>query len=330
MRNKIPLLLCDFYKVCHSSQYPAGLTKMVSYYTPRMNRIPKATCRVTMFGLQGYIKEYLIDTFNEYFFNKTKEEVVSDYRRVLNNTIGDIDYKKVEKLHDLGYLPLEIAAVPEGMRTAIGVPQIQITNTHPDFVWLVNTIGTSLSCTMWHTQISAEVGVLYRKIVEDYAKKTCDDSIDVHRLIGDFSMRGQHSVESAMKSSAAWCLNFYNTATVPAIMYLEDYYNCDCSKEPVAYGAISTEHSVMCSNYAVDGDEITHIKRLLTEIYPNSSFSMVSDSYDYWNFVTELLPQCKKEIMEHNGCILIRGDSRDPVEVVAGKLFYKINTEEDF
>jgi nicotinamide phosphoribosyltransferase len=144
-------------------------------------------------------------------------------------------------------------------------------------------------------------------------------------LLGDFSMRGQQSAESAIKSSAAWCLSFYNTATVPAIMWLEDNYNCDSGKDEVAYGAVSTEHSVMCSNYAVDGDEITHIKRLLTEIYPEISFSMVSDSYDYWNLVTKILPRCKKEIMEHKGCLAIRGDSGDPVEVIAGKRFYPID-----
>lgn len=131
-------------------------------------------------------------------------------------------------------------------------------------------------------------------------------------------MRGQHSVESAIKSSAGWCLSFLNTATVPAILWLEDNYNCDCEKEDVAYGAISTEHSVMCSNFAIDGDEETQIRRLLTKIYPYNNFSMVSDSYDYWNLVTNTLPKLKKEIMEHDGCISIRGDSGDPVEIIAG------------
>ena len=34
-----PLLCLDFYKTCHAEQYPKGLTKMVSYYTPRMSRL---------------------------------------------------------------------------------------------------------------------------------------------------------------------------------------------------------------------------------------------------------------------------------------------------
>jgi nicotinamide phosphoribosyltransferase len=172
---------------------------------------------------------------------------------------------------------------------------------------------------MWHTQVAAEVGRRYRKIVDKWVERTCDSTVNPRKMIGDFSMRGQHSVESATKASAAWLLSFDNTATVPAIMWLEDNYNCDCTKETVGFGAISTEHSVMCSNYAVDGDEITHIKRLLTEVYPQFNFSMVSDSYDYWRLVTELLPQCKKEIMERQGTLLIRGDSGNPVEILAGK-----------
>lgn len=326
-----PLLMIDFYKSTHHEQYPAGLTKMVSYYTPRMSRL-KDTDKITMFGLQAFIKEYLIDGFNTYFFNRPEDEVVAEYERVLNATLGKgaFESQKIRELHQLGYLPLEISAVPEGMRTAIGVPQIEITNTHPNFVWLVNTIETLLSCTMWHTQVSAEVGYRYRKIVQKYKNLTCNDDIQVSRLLGDFSMRGQQSAESAIKSSAAWCLSFSNTATVPAILWLEDNYDCDCTKESVAFSAISTEHSVMCSNFAVDGDEITQIKRLLTEIYPNHSFSMVSDSYDYWNLVNNILPQCKEEIMNHNGCISIRGDSGDPVEIIAGKDIIKIENEDEF
>ena len=322
MNNYNPLLLIDFYKACHAEQYPQGLTRMVSYYTPRMSRLADVD-KVCMFGLQYFIKEYLIKDFNENFFNRPKDEIMKEYTRIMNHTLGQGAYgsEKIAALHDLGYLPLEIRAVPEGMRTKIGVPQIEISNTHPNFVWLVNTIETALSATMWHFQVSAEVGVRYWKIVEKYWKMTCDDSVNPRRLLGDFSLRGQQSLESGIKSSMGWLLSFYNTATVPAIIAMENYYNANVEYDTVGYGAISTEHSVMCSNTAVDGDEITNIKRLLTEIYPNHSFSMVSDSYDYWRLVKELLPQCKEEIMNHNGRILIRGDSGDPVEVVTKTVF---------
>jgi nicotinic acid phosphoribosyltransferase len=327
-----PLLLIDFYKACHAEQYPEGLTRMVSYYTPRMSRLSDID-EVTMFGLQGFIREYLIEGFNDNFFNRPEEEVMAEYERIMTYTLGKdaCDVEKIRKLHKLGYLPIGIAAIPEGMRTKVGVPQIEIWNSHPDFVWVVNTIETMLSCSMWHTQVAAEVGRRYRKVVDKWVERTCDSTVNPRKMIGDFSMRGQHSVESAIKASAAWLLSFDNTATVPAIMWLENNYNCDCTKETVGFGAISTEHSVMCSNYAVDGDEITQIKRLLTEIYPNHSFSMVSDSYDYWRLVTELLPQCKDEILAHNGTLSIRGDSGNPVEILAGKdiMWYQPYDEEE-
>ena len=318
--NYNPLLIIDFYKAVHSEQYPKDITMIYSPYTPRMTRL-NDTDHVIYFGGQMFAKHYLIDTFNKYFFNRPEEEVVEEYNRVLTYTLGPNSYnsEKVRKLHKLGYLPIAMFTVPEGTRTKIGVPQSVFVNTHPDFAWLTNTLETAYSSFMWHIQISAEVGYRYRQIVQKYKDLTCDKDVRVARLLGDFSMRGQHSPESAMKSSMGWLLSFLNTATVPAIMGMEDFYNCDITKEEVGFGAISTEHSVMCSNFAVDGDEITHIKRLLTEIYPNSSFSMVSDSYDYWNLVTNILPQCKKEIEEHKGYLAIRGDSGDPVETIAGK-----------
>lgn len=317
-----PLLCLDFYKTAHAEQYPQGLTKMVSYYTPRMTRLDGID-KVPMFGLQAFINEYLINAFNDNFFSRPFDEVEAEYMRVLGATIGTrgVGHERLKSLHDLGYLPLQIRAVPEGARTDIKVPQIEITNTQPQFVWLVNSIETMLSCTMWHTQISAEVGYLYRQIVNKYAELTCDDTVCRAKLLGDFSMRGQESVESATKSSAAFCLSFLNTATVPAILWLEENYACRADEGPVAYGALSTEHSVMCSNYAIDGDEETHVRRLLTETYPDSNFSMVSDSYDYWNLVDNILPKLKDEIMQHNGCLAIRGDSGDPVEVVTKTVF---------
>lgn len=312
-----PLLLKDFYKACHAEQYNPKLTRMVSYFTPRMSRL-EGQNKLIMFGLQAFIKEYLIEYFNEYFFGRPKNEVLGEYSRVMNHTLGDgaYDLNKIGDLYDLGYLPLEIRAIQEGSRVNIKVPMLEISNTNPKFTWLVNAIETLMSCTLWHTMVSANVGYNYRNIVNKYYDISVDDNIPRARALGDFSMRGQESVESAIKSSAAFCLSFLNTATVPAILWLEHYYNCDCTTEPVAFGAISTEHSVMCSNFAMDGDEISLIRRLLTEIYPNHSFSMVSDSYDYWNLVDNILPQLKDEIMAHNGCIAIRGDSGDPVQIV--------------
>ncbi len=72
MNNYNPLLLIDFYKATHHEQYPKGLTKMVSYYTPRMSRLDDVD-HIAFFGLQAFIKEYLIEGFQRNFFDRPLE-----------------------------------------------------------------------------------------------------------------------------------------------------------------------------------------------------------------------------------------------------------------
>lgn len=320
--NINPMLLIDFYKAVHAEMLPKKMTKSVSYFTPRMSRV-NMWDNVVHFGLQGFCKKYLIEYFNDNFFNRPFDEVIAEYKRIMDATLGEAAYKidKIEKLHKLGCLPIEIISLPEGTKVPMHCPMFGITNTHEDFAWLPQSLESLISAESWHPMLAATVGATYRDIVNHYYNLTCDDNVSRARALGAFDFRGEECTESAIKAGAGWCLSFLNTATVPTIPYLEEYYNCDCTKEPVAFGSPSTEHSVMCSNFAVDGDEITLLRRLLTEIYPNTSFSAVLDSYDYWNVIENILPQLKKEILEHNGCMLMRGDSGDCVDVVTRTVF---------
>lgn len=319
IQNKInPMLLIDFYKAVHAEMLPKGMTKSVSYYTPRMSRV-KRWDKMVFFGLQAFIKTYLIDYFNQYFFEAPEEVVIADYERIMDNSMGKGTYgiQKIKNLHQLGYLPIEIRALKEGSRVNMHVPVFAITNTHPNFAWLPQALESLISAETWHPILAATVGATYRDIVHKYWDMTCDENAPHESAaLGAFDFRGEECTESAIKAGGGWCLSFVNTATVPTIPWLEIMYDCDCTKEVVGKGSPSTEHAVMCSNYAVDGDEETFLRRLLTEIYPNTSFSCVLDSYDYWNVVNNILPKLKPEIMNHNGCLLVRGDSGDCVDVV--------------
>lgn len=317
-----PMLLIDYYKATHAEMLPKGITKSVSYFTPRMSRVEQWD-KVVMFSLQAFIKKYLIEYFDEEFFSKPLEQVIEEYTRILDATLGKGTYgiEKIKKLHEYGCLPIEIVALPEGTRVPMHVPMFGITNTHPDFAWLPQALESLISAEMWHPMLAATVGYTYRQIVNKYYDLTCDDDVCRAKALGAFDFRGEECTDSAIKAGAGWCLSFLNTATVPTIPYLEKMYYCDCTREPVGFGSPSTEHAVMCSNYAVDGDEITLLRRLLTEIYPHTSFSAVLDSYDYWNIIDNILPQLKTEIMNHNGCLLVRGDSGDCVEVVTQTVF---------
>lgn len=330
------LLLKDFYKAVHSEMIPKNLIKSVSYFTPRSSRI-KIWDQVVNFGLQAFCKTYLIDYFNKNFFERPKKEVVKEYRKYMEDTlgVGVCDFTKIEKLHDLGYLPIEVVALPEGMLVDIHVPMFGITNTHPDFAWLGQALESLISAELWYPMVCATVGHTYRQIVDKWYSKTCDDNVPRRRALGNFDFRGDQGLDAALKAGSAWCLSFVNTATVPVIPYLEKNYNCNSSIEEVGFGAVSTEHFVMCSNSAIDTlnnpdyeyadidpyRERIFLKKLLTELYPNTSFSCVCDSYDYWNVVENILPTLKDEILNHNGCLLVRGDSGDCVKVVTETVF---------
>lgn len=314
--DTLAILLSDTYKQVHHNMFPRGLTKLVSYWTPRRSML-KEQDHMVFFGLQAFIKEYLITYFKRDFFKLSTDEVQELYTISMDIQLGEGNYdiSPILKLHELGYLPIQIRALPEGTLVPMGIPCIEITNTHPDFAWVVQWIECILQVELWKPCAHATIGHMYRELANDYYKMTCDDFLRPEMACSDFGMRGMSCMEEAVRCSSAWLLSFDKTSTIPAIDYIDTYYDACCWTEKIGIGAVSTEHSVMASNYAVDGDEITFVKRLLTELYPNASFSMVSDTYDYWNMIDNILPACKKEIMQHNGKLLVRPDSGDIVEI---------------
>jgi nicotinamide phosphoribosyltransferase len=312
------MLYSDSYKQCHPLMYPDNQEILVSYLTPRkaMNEhFPK----MVVFGIQPFLKD-LKKGFGD-FFDTDLEVVMSDYDRYIGAHLGldNVARDRIIELHNLGYLPLEIRAMPEGTVVNMGVPIVEMTNTHPRFAWLVQWVECLLQTEVWPMCAYATVGWEYHKVAKKYYDMTAPEA-NPFMAMADFGFRGMSCLEDATRCSASWLLSFDKTSTIPALPYLDDYYHANCAKNKIGLGAVSTEHSVMAANYAIDGDEITFVKRMLTEIYPNTSFSMVSDTYDYWNMVNNIIPACKEEILAHNGKLLIRPDSGDMVEITIGTI----------
>ena len=315
------ILKTDFYKVTHMQQYNTGITHFTSYLTPRGSRF-KTIDKMVVFGIANFVNEILYKDFNENFFGKHWLDIYEDLIEVLHDglhyslpIIKETELK-IKKLHELGYLPIELNGLPEGTLCPMGVPAIEIRSTHPDFAWVAQSIESILSCEFWHPAISATMALEYKKIAKAAYDKTVDDDISHMTAMCDFSMRGQESYDSAVASGAAFLTSFYNCSTIESRRYIRENYN-DAKPERVN-GLTSTEHSVMCSDYAICGDERETFKRLLTEVYPNTSFAAVSDSYDFWNVVTNILPSLREEIEAHNGFIGIRHDSDEPVHALCG------------
>jgi nicotinamide phosphoribosyltransferase len=314
-----PLAFADFYKTDHKSQYPKVTEIVYSNLTPRGSRI-EGIDYIVVFGIQGFIKRYIIEEFNNGFFALPKAEVVAKYKRRIDNALGKgaVTLEHIEALHDLGYLPIEIKALPEGTRCPMRVPCLTISNTHKSFAWITNYLETLMSAELWHPMTTATIASAYRTLLDSYAKKTSDIPEFVDWQAHDFSMRGLEGIDAACKSGAAHLLSFTGTDTIPAIDYLEKYYHANSDTELIGGSVPATEHSVMCMG-GKDG-ELNTFKRLLTETYPSGIVSVVSDSWDFWKVVTEYLPQLKNIIMERKGKLVIRPDSspKTPVEIICG------------
>ena len=329
MNNTPITLLADFYKLSHRKQYPQETTKVYSTLTPRSNKYAPYSDEIVWFGLQYFIKEYLIDRFNKDFFSKPKDEVISEYSRLVEFSLGKqyAETKHIEELHDLGYLPIKISTLPEGSLVSMRVPVMTIENTHDNFFWLTNFLETILSTSIWLPTTSATLAYSYRKVLNDYAIKTTGSTSGVEFQGHDFSMRGMSSEQSATVSGAGHLLSFKGTDTIPSILFLEKYYNGNIEKSLIGASIPATEHSVMCSyGQENEKDLLTH---LLTEVYPTGLFSAVCDTWDFWKLVSEYLPELKETIMSRNGKLVIRPDSGNPVDIICGTVLTGGKTPEE-
>jgi nicotinamide phosphoribosyltransferase len=319
-----PMLLTDFYKLGHRLQYPEGTEKIYSTFTPRGSRV-EGVDEVVFFGLQGFMKEYLIEYFNDNFFNKSKDEIVADFKRTVKFTLGDncADSTHIEELHDLGYLPIKISAVPEGTKVPLRVPMFTIENTMPKFFWVTNFLETFMSACMWKPTTSATITDLYKNICVEWGTKTADDLGYIQFQCHNFSMRGLSGFDDLLTNGMAHLTSFVGTDTIPAIVYAEKYYNANIEKELVGCSIPATEHSVQCTY----GDDKKYFSDMINKVYPSGLVSIVSDGYDYWKMLTEVLVELKDDIMSREGKVVIRPDSGDPVEIICGINIDKENSK---
>ena len=316
-----PLNAIDFYKAGHHRQYPLGTELVYSNFTARsgkLRNLPQdADDGVVFFGLQYFILSFLDEIFNENFFERGKDFAVQDYKEMLDTCLGgDHDVSHIEALYDLGYLPIEIRAIPEGTLVPYRIPLMTIHNTKPEFFWLTNYLESVMSCMLWKSCTSATIARYYRQQLEKYAKETCDDMSLVPFQAHDFSFRGMSGMEDAAMSGAAHLTAFSGTDTVLAIDLIKQYYTVDDTPSFIGGSVPATEHSVMCMG--TQDSEFETFKRLITETYPSGIVSIVSDTWDLWKVLTDYMPRLKKEILARDGKVVIRPDSGDPVKIVCG------------
>jgi len=319
-----PLHAVDFYKTNRIKFHEEGTELLYENFTPRSTKyLPKVDGiddKIVVFGLQYMIKYFLIDLWNAEFFSKPKDAVIKKYKRRMDTSLGKniVDTKHIEDLHDLGYLPILIKAIPEGECINAGVPFLTIRETKKGYFWLVNYIEDAVSNLVWSASTSATLARRYKLISVKHARKTCDDTSFVNYSLHDFQLRGNRSMQDACMSGAGHLLSLTGTDNIPAIDFLEDYYNADSEKEYIGGGVIANEHACVCAGKKEN--EFQNYQKWITETFPEGILSLVSDTWNLWQVITDYLPRLKDSIIHRNGKVVIRPDSspKTPLEIICG------------
>lgn len=343
--------MVDVYKIGHADMYTKGTNFLYSNLTPRSDKYFRAGTAVSklydgkmvVFGTQGALME-IVEDWNDSFFSKPKAEVIRRYRRRVNGILGEgkVSTQRMEELHDLGYLPLEIKTIDEGARIRMKIPMLTIKNTVAEFFWLVNYLETALSNQIWQLSTNATIAYEYRRVLVAAALRTGAAVEGVLFQGHDFSMRGLPGYVAASRSGSGHLTSFCGTDTVGAIDYIEDYYGhgLDLDEVFIAGSVPATEHAVSSSNIltrlakleetgaaGMMGDprllsETEFLLHYINELHPEGIVSYVADTYDYFGVLTKILPTktVKDAIMARDGKLVIRPDSGDPQDIICGTL----------
>lgn len=303
--NNNLLLMTDIYKTGHMRLYKPGTTKVYSYLCARST---KKEQQALFFGLQPYLK-----LLEKGVTQEDMEEFMSYYTEILGAAPPADIAEKIQSLVDLGHIPLEIKAVPEGTVLDNKNVLATVTNTDPRFPWVVGFFE-SLLLKVWNTTSVATLSHKFKKLVVERTKKTSDSDFLVPFLVHDFGYRGVSSEQTAELAGAAHLVNFAGTDTVPAVKFVKQNY---AATGLVGASVPASEHSIHCSFGPTAQDELDYVNNMM-DLNPTGIVSVVSDAYDYWRMLTVTLPSVKNKILAREGKYVVRPDSGDPKKILCG------------
>ncbi len=298
------ILNTDSYKVSMFKQYPAGTTNVYSYIESRGGRYD----RTVFFGLQAFIKEYLLEPITQADID-IADEILTAHGEPFNRE----GWQYILDKHN-GYLPVVIRAVPEGTVVPVKNVLATIENTDPECFWLTTWLETALLRAVWYPTTVATQSYTIRKVILDALERTGDPSLIDFKL-HDFGARGVSSLESAAIGGAAHLVNFMGSDTISGVLYAREYYDAGVS----GFSIPAAEHSTITS-WGRDGEVDAYRNMLTNFAKPGSIVAVVSDSYDIFNAASKLWgEELRQEVIDSGATVVIRPDSGDP-DIVCRKL----------
>lgn len=329
------LYLTDGYKVSHSKMLAPGTTKLYGTWIPRSTKhAQKGITKIVSFG-QQLVWKWLHDEFEENFFfteirrqlnagsKENKEWLLSLHKENALKFVKDMSLylgmeyngKHFEELWDLGYLPIKVKALPEGIETNPNIPHMTFVNTVDGFAWLTLYLETVVSSLAWKPSTAATIAKLYRRQAEEWVAKTDPDNAWlIDWMCHDFSARGLDPMSQYL-IGLGHATSFKGSDTLPVIPAARYFYGVKEDEMPI-YSVNASEHSVSTTKIFTVGESQMIADWL--QIFPKGILSIVADTFDLWKLITEYLPANKEAIMARDGKLVIRPDSGDPVEIICG------------
>lgn len=316
MFKPIALFYTDGYKIGHKKMLAKGTIKLYGTWIPRsLKYAPKGVKKILSAGHQLTMR-WLHDEFQENFFNQPKD-VAIQFQNDMSKYLGmDYDASHFEALHNLGYLPIRIKALPEGIETLPNIPHMTFINTVDGFAWLTLYLETIISSLAWKTSTSATIALQYRRNVSEWVAKTDpNNSWLIPFLCHDFAARGLSPFDM-LSSGLGHAMSFRGSDTLIVIPGARYFYN-EPENEVAINSVNASEHSVSTTKIFTCGEQQMIADWLVD--FPNGILSIVSDTFDLWKLITEYLPANKEAIMARDGKLVIRPDSGDPVDIICGE-----------
>lgn len=331
-----PSFCTDAYKVSHGGFMIPGTNRIYANMTARSFEYLPVVAEnfdglIVVTGIQAFLIK-LTKMWKKKFFNVKKKKALKRFSKVINNYLGPRAAKTehLEALWNLGFLPIEVNALPEGSLVGVKVPFLTIHNTLDEFAWLTNYLETFMSCELWKPMTVATIARQFRLTANKHALLTVGSTEGTEYQNHDFSFRGMSGLADAAACGAAFLLSSSGTDTIPALEYLEKYYYADIENEMIAASVPASEHSLASTGIAVIGELETY-RKWITQDYPTGIVSVISDTTDFFRVITEYALALKDDILARQpdalgfAKVVFRPDSGCPVKILTG---YILDTRE--
>ncbi len=311
------LFYSDGYKVGHKRMLAVGTDFLYGTEIPRsLKHGPKGVKKIVSAGQQLTMR-WLHDEFKEHFFALTEDEAMKFGADMALYLMQPYNAEHFRALYQLGYLPMKVKALPEGIETNPNIPHMTFINTVKGFAWLTLYLETIISALSWKTSTSATIALQYRRNALEWVKKTDPaNAWLVDYMCHDFSARGLDPF-SMLASGLGHAMSHRGSDTLIVIPGARYFYGE--SEDQVCINSVNaSEHSVSTTKIFTCGEKQMIIDWL--KEFPTGILSIVADTFDLWKLICEYLkdPEVKALIMAREGKLVIRPDSGNPVNIICG------------